>query len=164
MTIDSAGFYLYMLVVETFTADKIRLRIYAIIGWGKTNQIKKKAIVFLLSFLIAAAAYAIIGGGKTNQIKKKKQLFSFFPFLLLLLLLLRGRRIRDSTHSFSTYCTVRWCTLVHDLLKKTQSCILDAAAQICSSEINIFLFLLLALDIDDLNRYALLVVQYNNCK
>ena len=132
MTIDSAGFYLYMLVVETFTADKIRLRIYAIIGWGKTNQIKKK-----------------------------KQLFSFFPFLLLLL---RGRRIRDSTHSFSTYCTVRWCTLVHDLLKKTQSCILDAAAQICSSEINIFLFLLLALDIDDLNRYALLVVQYNNCK
>ena len=57
MTIDSAGFYLYMLVVETFTADKIRLRIYAIIGWGKTNQIKKKAIVFLLSFLIAAAAW-----------------------------------------------------------------------------------------------------------
>uniref|UniRef100_A0A0P5ACH2 Diuretic hormone receptor n=1 Tax=Daphnia magna TaxID=35525 RepID=A0A0P5ACH2_9CRUS len=28
------GFYLYMLVVETFSADKIRLRIYALIGWG----------------------------------------------------------------------------------------------------------------------------------
>ncbi|XP_046654155.1 diuretic hormone receptor-like isoform X3 [Daphnia pulicaria] len=28
------GFYLYMLVVETFSADKIRLRIYAFIGWG----------------------------------------------------------------------------------------------------------------------------------
>ena len=30
-----AGFYLYMLVVETFSADKIKLRIYAFIGWGK---------------------------------------------------------------------------------------------------------------------------------
>jgi hypothetical protein len=27
-----------MLVVETFTADKIRLRIYAIIGWGKEKK------------------------------------------------------------------------------------------------------------------------------
>jgi hypothetical protein len=27
-----------MLVVETFSADKIRLRIYALIGWGKMNS------------------------------------------------------------------------------------------------------------------------------
>lgn len=33
--IEYIGFYLYMLVVETFSADKIRLRIYALIGWGK---------------------------------------------------------------------------------------------------------------------------------
>lgn len=28
------GLYLYMLVVETFAGDNIRLRLYAFIGWG----------------------------------------------------------------------------------------------------------------------------------
>ena len=32
---DVAGLYLYMLVVETFSADKIKLQAYAFIGWGK---------------------------------------------------------------------------------------------------------------------------------
>ena len=30
-----AGLYLYMLVVETFTGENIKLRVYVIIGWGK---------------------------------------------------------------------------------------------------------------------------------
>ncbi len=38
-----------MLVVETFSADKIRLRVYALIGWGK-NHIEFHMIC-LFSFL-----------------------------------------------------------------------------------------------------------------
>jgi corticotropin releasing hormone receptor 1 len=30
-----AGLYLYMLVVETFTGENIKLRVYVVIGWGK---------------------------------------------------------------------------------------------------------------------------------
>jgi hypothetical protein len=30
-----AGLYLYMLVVETFTGENIKLRVYVLIGWGK---------------------------------------------------------------------------------------------------------------------------------
>lgn len=30
-----AGLYLYMLVVETFSGDNIRLRVYTVLGWGK---------------------------------------------------------------------------------------------------------------------------------
>jgi hypothetical protein len=31
------GLYLYMLVVETFTGENIKLRVYVIIGWGKVT-------------------------------------------------------------------------------------------------------------------------------
>jgi hypothetical protein len=31
------GLYLYMLVVETFTGENIKLRVYVIIGWGKAT-------------------------------------------------------------------------------------------------------------------------------
>ena len=37
--VDVVGLYLYMLVVETFSADKIKLRVYALIGWGKSLSI-----------------------------------------------------------------------------------------------------------------------------
>lgn len=30
-----SGLYLYMLVVETFSAENIKLKVYATIGWGK---------------------------------------------------------------------------------------------------------------------------------
>jgi len=33
------GLYLYMLVVETFTGENIKLRVYVIIGWGKATFI-----------------------------------------------------------------------------------------------------------------------------
>jgi corticotropin releasing hormone receptor 1 len=41
-----AGLYLYMLVVETFTGENIKLRVYVIIGWGKAT------INFLIIFSI----------------------------------------------------------------------------------------------------------------
>lgn len=31
----SAGLYLYMLVVETFSGDNMRIKTYAAIGWGE---------------------------------------------------------------------------------------------------------------------------------
>lgn len=33
--LNTQGLYLYMLVVETFSADNINLKMYAFIGWGK---------------------------------------------------------------------------------------------------------------------------------
>ncbi len=33
------GLYLYVLVVQTFMAENIRLRIYAAIGWGESQSI-----------------------------------------------------------------------------------------------------------------------------
>lgn len=30
-----SGLYLYMLVVETFTAENIKLKVYTTVGWGK---------------------------------------------------------------------------------------------------------------------------------
>lgn len=30
-----SGLYLYMLVVETFTAENIKLKVYTTIGWGE---------------------------------------------------------------------------------------------------------------------------------
>lgn len=30
-----SGLYLYMLVVETFSSDKLKFKMYAVIGWGK---------------------------------------------------------------------------------------------------------------------------------
>jgi len=40
------GLYLYMLVVETFTGENIKLRVYVIIGWGKTTF--NSLIIFFL--------------------------------------------------------------------------------------------------------------------
>jgi hypothetical protein len=48
---DIAGFYLYMLVVETFSADKIRLRIYAFIGWGKMKCLSFIHVLFCGCFV-----------------------------------------------------------------------------------------------------------------
>ena len=39
------GLYLYMLVVETFTGENIKLRVYVIIGWGKSTF--NSLIIFL---------------------------------------------------------------------------------------------------------------------
>ena len=48
--VDISGLYLYMLVVETFSADKIKLRVYAVIGWGKYHF--TFSFIFLLCNII----------------------------------------------------------------------------------------------------------------
>lgn len=35
-----SGLYLYILVVKTFTGESIKLRIYAMIGWGKFDILR----------------------------------------------------------------------------------------------------------------------------
>lgn len=49
--ISSPGLYLYMLVVQTFSGDKIRFNMYATIGWGESTIFDLFSLsVFLLSF------------------------------------------------------------------------------------------------------------------